>query len=172
MSFVSSPGLSVLESDCNLIVEAFILHNFRNILGCSCSLSQDAAGSVFLFSSYFSEFVLWLNLEIKEHLRCVIFIYNSSIITNEAKIARLVAPTIENIFTHFSLTDLKWRPDVPFNQQVCSVFFWICPISPANPHLVSKKRGGTLILIWTDSVISCTARMWTGIDCLPGLPHH
>ena len=35
------------------------------------------------------------------------FIYNSIIVTNGAKIARLVTPTIENTFTHFSLTDLK-----------------------------------------------------------------
>ena len=87
---------------------------------------------------------LYLNLKIKEHLWCVIFICKSIIITNEAIIARLVAPTIENTFTHFSLTDLKWWPDVPFNQQVCSVSFWICPISPANPHLVSKKGGGDI----------------------------
>ena len=43
----------------------------------------------------------------------------------------------------FSLIDLKWRPDVPFNHQVSSVFFWIS-LSPANPILSQREREGDI----------------------------
>ena len=103
--------------------------------------------------SYFSGVCTVIELENKRAFPMHNFIYNSIIVTNVAKIAWLFVPTIENTFIikhllcervpDFSLIDLKWRPDVPFNHQVSSVFFWIS-LSPANPILSQREREGDI----------------------------